>query len=130
MSANRLGYELLKEALKLDGVKIEGVITLSKDAITVMYDGIETELWHDLNIKVYEKMNYSGKITCINCGKEMKTGSSQIWPSGSSQFRFCDCGIKCFLFSEAEYYEFKLIAEKRGSKKCSHKWVGLQPRCL
>jgi len=54
LSANRLGYELLKEAIKLKGINIEGIITLDDNAVTIMYDGIKNELWHDFNIKVYE----------------------------------------------------------------------------
>jgi len=54
LSANKFGYELLKEALKLEDVKIYGIITLSKKAKTVMYDGIKNKKWYDFGIKVFE----------------------------------------------------------------------------
>jgi methionyl-tRNA formyltransferase len=54
LSANLLGYELLKEALKIKESEIKAVITLSKDSKTIMYDSIENEKWHELGIKVIE----------------------------------------------------------------------------
>jgi len=54
LSANRFGYELLKEAVKIKHLNIIGIITLSKNATTVMYDGIENEKWNEFGIKVYE----------------------------------------------------------------------------
>ncbi|MBD3249378.1 hypothetical protein GF336_05010 [Candidatus Woesearchaeota archaeon] len=57
LSANKLGHELLKEALKIDGISIDAVITLNEDSKTVMYDGISKKKWYDLGIKVYEIKN-------------------------------------------------------------------------
>lgn len=54
LSANKLGYELLKEATKIKDVEIIAIITLSDKATTVMYDGIEREKWHEFGIKVFE----------------------------------------------------------------------------
>ena len=51
LSANKLGYELLKEAIQIKNVNIEGIITLGKDTTTVMYDGIEREKWYELITK-------------------------------------------------------------------------------
>ena len=45
LSANRLGYELLKEAVKLEGIEVSAIITLSDKASTVMYDGIGKDKW-------------------------------------------------------------------------------------
>lgn len=58
ISANRFGYEVLKEMCKFPGAEIVAVITLKKDSRTVMYDGMEPEAWHchfeRFNIKVHE----------------------------------------------------------------------------
>jgi methionyl-tRNA formyltransferase len=65
LSANKLGYELLKEALSLDCVNVNSVITLSKDAKTVMYDKINPKLWHKFNIKVIEINKINDEIKII-----------------------------------------------------------------
>jgi methionyl-tRNA formyltransferase len=58
LSANVLGYELLKEALKLGpGLDVVAVITLNEKATTIMYDAIETEKWHEFGVVVYEIKN-------------------------------------------------------------------------
>ncbi|MEA3493472.1 MAG: formyltransferase family protein [Candidatus Margulisiibacteriota bacterium] len=54
LSANKLGYELLKEALKIEDVEIAAVITLSEKAKTVMYDGVKNKKWKELGIKTFE----------------------------------------------------------------------------
>jgi len=54
LSANKLGYELLKEAVKLKDVNINAVITLSVESRIVMYDGIENHKWYEFGKKVYE----------------------------------------------------------------------------
>src|SRR3989338_7466818 len=45
LSANKLGYELLKEAVKIKEVNIMGIVTLDKDASTVMYDAVPEKVW-------------------------------------------------------------------------------------
>ena len=64
LSANLLGYELLKEALKIKESEIKAVITLSKNSKTIMYDSVENEKWHKLGIKVIEvdRVNEEEKI--------------------------------------------------------------------
>lgn len=57
LSGNLFGYELLKEALKIKGIKILGVITLSPKSTTKVYDGIERKKWYEFNIPVYEIEN-------------------------------------------------------------------------
>ena len=54
LSANRFGYELLKEVVKLDDIKISSIITLSSNSKTIMYDGIEDKKWYDFGIKVFK----------------------------------------------------------------------------
>jgi len=53
ISANLLGYELLKETLKLEGVSVNAVITLNNHSGVVMYDGVKREKWDRLGINVY-----------------------------------------------------------------------------
>jgi len=54
LSANKLGYELLKEARQLAGVNIDAIITLKENTKTVMYDGVSADKWRDLDLKVLE----------------------------------------------------------------------------
>ncbi|MBD3211227.1 MAG: hypothetical protein GF311_01370 [Candidatus Lokiarchaeota archaeon] len=53
LSANIFGLELLKEVLNLN-IKVKAIITLSEEAETVMYDGINNERWYKTGIDVYE----------------------------------------------------------------------------
>jgi len=53
LSANRLGYELLKEALAMP-IPITALVTLGEEAKTVMYDGMEINKWHELGLPVHE----------------------------------------------------------------------------
>lgn len=62
LSANKFGYELLKEATKLENHQIAGIVTLSKNAKTVMYDGIDSKYWSEFNLPVYEIENVSNKL--------------------------------------------------------------------
>ncbi|MBN2458166.1 hypothetical protein JXB31_03495 [Candidatus Woesearchaeota archaeon] len=64
LSANRLGYETLKEAVKIKDADIVGIITLSSDFNTKMYDGIPTKEWSRFGTKVYEisKINQERKL--------------------------------------------------------------------
>ncbi len=55
LSANMLGYEVLKESVK-SGL-ITAIITLKNEAKTVMYDGINNHYWHSFGIPVYEIKN-------------------------------------------------------------------------
>jgi len=54
LSANKLGYELLKEALKIKDLGINAVVTLSNSSSTIMYDDAENKKWHSLDIDVHE----------------------------------------------------------------------------
>jgi methionyl-tRNA formyltransferase len=54
LSANKFGYELLKEAVKIKDVKIDNIFTLSNKSNTIMYDGINTQKWYDFKIPVSE----------------------------------------------------------------------------
>ena len=48
LTANRFGYELLREAIRL--VKIHSVFTLSEKATTRMYDGVKRGKWQVITI--------------------------------------------------------------------------------
>jgi methionyl-tRNA formyltransferase len=54
LSANKFGYELLKEAIKLKDVEINSIITLNKKSKTIMYDEIDFQKWYNFGIDVYE----------------------------------------------------------------------------
>jgi len=54
LSANKLGYELLKEAVKLDGFDLKAIVTLSSKAKTIMYDGIPIRKWRKFKVETYE----------------------------------------------------------------------------
>ncbi|MBN2336454.1 hypothetical protein JXL21_12930 [Candidatus Bathyarchaeota archaeon] len=54
LSANKFGYELLDAALKVSEVEVVGVVTLSKQAKTRMYDGVPSKLWHRRGVPVHE----------------------------------------------------------------------------
>jgi methionyl-tRNA formyltransferase len=53
LSANRFGYELLKEAKQLPGIDITAIVTLSDDAETVMYDGIPFGKWGEFGLPIH-----------------------------------------------------------------------------
>lgn len=55
LSANRFGYELLQEALKVDpkNKNITGIISLSPDAETRMYDSIDQNRWYETGVPLY-----------------------------------------------------------------------------
>lgn len=54
ISANRLGYELLKETIKIDGIKVNSIITLKDKAKTHMYDKVSNNKWKKIGIPVIE----------------------------------------------------------------------------
>ena len=58
-------------------------------------------------------MNLSGTLFCLNCGKPMKQGGTEIGPYGISQFRHCDCGLNIFLFTEVKGFEYSLVREPK-----------------
>ena len=54
VSANRLGYALLQEAVKVRGVKLRAIITLTADSNIIMYDGVKKEKWKNFSTNVLE----------------------------------------------------------------------------
>ena len=64
ISANRLGFELLKTAQETVPGAVTDLITLSDRASTRMYDGIEPDLWFDLGVRVHavERLNEEAEI--------------------------------------------------------------------
>jgi len=59
LSANKLGYELLKEAMKLDCFVLKAIITLSPKSKVVMYDGFPIEMWKRFGVGVFQLQNPS-----------------------------------------------------------------------
>ena len=57
-------------------------------------------------------MNLSGKLFCLNCGKIMQQGGTEVGPYGITQFRHCECGLRVFLFTEVKGYEYALQRKK------------------
>jgi hypothetical protein len=58
-------------------------------------------------------MNFTKDIECINCGKIMERGSTNIGV-GFSQFRYCSCGLEMFLFNKIENYNWRLQLVLKG----------------
>lgn len=54
LSANKFGYELLKEAVKLKEINIMVIITLKESSKTVMYDRIPIKKWYEFGIAVFQ----------------------------------------------------------------------------
>jgi methionyl-tRNA formyltransferase len=54
VSANRFGYALLKEAIKLKHCNLKAIITLRENTNIIMYDGIKIEKWHDFGVDVHK----------------------------------------------------------------------------
>ncbi len=65
LSTNEFGYELLKEAITIDGLNIEAIIILSDNAKTLIYDSIKPELWYDFDIKVYKIINLNDETELL-----------------------------------------------------------------
>ena len=59
LSANRFGFEVVKEALRVFKNYDHQLVTLSQDSKTVMYDGLPREAWNTLPCKKYfiDRMN-------------------------------------------------------------------------
>ena len=66
LSANRLGYELLKETISHKIVDKINIITLSDRSKTVMYDSISKKMWHQFGIKVFEIEKINDENNLIN----------------------------------------------------------------
>jgi methionyl-tRNA formyltransferase len=66
LSANKLGYCVFPELMKVQGITIQCIVTLSSQSNTVMYDGIEPEKWKKWNIPVIEINNIGEEIETIN----------------------------------------------------------------
>ena len=68
LAASLVGYEWLKVAkpiAKEFGIEISAIITLSKFAKTVMYDGIPIEKWYEFGTPVYEIININDEQELI-----------------------------------------------------------------
>jgi methionyl-tRNA formyltransferase len=65
LSANKFGYELLKEILKEGVVDVAAILTLSREATTIMYDGIPRVSWRRFGIPVDEIININNETKRI-----------------------------------------------------------------
>lgn len=65
LSANLLGYQLLREALKIKDIDINGIITLEARAKTKMYDGVDKKKWYSFGIPVYEIENINEEVKLL-----------------------------------------------------------------
>lgn len=62
LSANKLGYELLKEIIKHTKIKVDTAITLSNISKTKMYDMVGSKIWHKLGLRVFEIEQINNEI--------------------------------------------------------------------
>ena len=69
ISANKLGYELLKKAVAVKEVSVAAIITLDSVSKTKMYDGIPADKWAEFGIPIF-------KFSNINEGEEVIRGIS------------------------------------------------------
>lgn len=65
LSANVLGYELLKEAKKCLDIDISAIITLSDESETVMYDSIAKERWEEFSVPTFEIIHINNEKSLI-----------------------------------------------------------------
>lgn len=65
VSANKFGYELLKEAITVKNVEISAIFTLSKTSKTVMYDGVPVEAWLEFGVPVFGVNNINEGVVKI-----------------------------------------------------------------
>jgi len=66
LSANQFGYELLSEAIKIQGFKIRAIFTLSSASSTRMYDSIDTSKWQEFAIPVHEISDINNELNLIS----------------------------------------------------------------
>ena len=66
ISANRLGFELLKTAQECNPGAVTDLITLSDKATTRMYDGIDPHQWHELGVKVHAVERLNDEAVILN----------------------------------------------------------------
>ncbi|NQV09155.1 hypothetical protein HQ529_04855 [Candidatus Woesearchaeota archaeon] len=66
LSANKFGYEVIKEVIAMDKKAISAVITLNDSAKTIMYDKIDSKKWDELGIKIYRIENINDEIELLN----------------------------------------------------------------
>ena len=65
LSANRFGFKLLKEAIGLKDVSVEAIVTLSENAKTKMYDGLEVEAWEEFGLPVHAIENVNNEVELL-----------------------------------------------------------------
>ena len=65
LSANKLGYELLKTAVKVDGFELLGIVTLRPGSSTIMYDGVPADRWQEFGVPVHQVSNINDEENVI-----------------------------------------------------------------
>jgi len=65
LSANQFGYELLREAVKINGFDIKVIFTLSSDSHTRMFDAVDRSKWHKFGISVHEISDINKELDLI-----------------------------------------------------------------
>lgn len=54
LSANKFGYEVMKEIKGLPSITTDAIITLSAESNTTMYDDVDNKKWYEFDNPVYE----------------------------------------------------------------------------
>lgn len=57
-------------------------------------------------------MDFSGRVKCTNCGKNMEPGFASSVSDQIVQFRNCDCGMSAIFYHKVEGYEYKIVWSK------------------
>lgn len=65
ISANNFGYQLLKKAVTVRDADISAIFTLSRKSKTVMYDGVDAEIWKEFGLPVFETININEEVEKI-----------------------------------------------------------------
>ena len=65
LSANVFGYELLKESVKIKGIHVDAIITLSEGSATRMYDGVARDKWEGFDIPVHQVENINDSVELV-----------------------------------------------------------------
>src|SRR5208337_4959805 len=65
LSANLFGYELLREAIKIQDFDINVIFTLSSSSPTRMYDSVDQSRWYEFGIPVWEISDINNELDLV-----------------------------------------------------------------
>lgn len=65
VSANLFGYELLREAIKVEDFEISVIFTLSGSSPTKMFDSVDLSKWYEFGIPVHEITDINEELDMI-----------------------------------------------------------------